>query len=346
MNKVSQLTNDMVSPIFIVGSPRSGTTLTARVLGNHSKIFMPGETHFFDDIYFQCRELGSFSETKVKEIVINKLASIYARYNEPDDQARIERLLSKLDIINRLKNCDSYEALYHTFMDIQSEDCDKPRWGNQVPRDIFNIKEINTFFPNAKVILCVRDVRDFLLSYKNKWRATAKENIERLQKMYDPAITSFMWKMVIRKIPEAESMLTSDRLFILKYEELVHDPGQTFQAICDFISEKYEPEMLNIRFVNSSFESATTGIFNFSVGRWRKNLSAEESAISQIICGKEMTLLGYEKEKIKISYLKTIRLLVKTPKSFISMLSASRSMRGSLFAYIGRRLIPLLKTGK
>ena len=38
-------------PVFIIGTPRSGTTLTAKILGRHSNIFMPGETHFFDDVY-------------------------------------------------------------------------------------------------------------------------------------------------------------------------------------------------------------------------------------------------------------------------------------------------------
>ena len=96
-------------PIFIVGAPRSGTTLTARILGNHSRIYMPGETHFFDDIYLQFRELGSFSKKQIKDPVIEKLSSMYARYNEPADQERIEKLFAKPDNINRLM-----ERLYET----------------------------------------------------------------------------------------------------------------------------------------------------------------------------------------------------------------------------------------
>lgn len=37
------------SPVFTVGAPRSGKTLTARLTGNHSNIFMPGETRFLNE---------------------------------------------------------------------------------------------------------------------------------------------------------------------------------------------------------------------------------------------------------------------------------------------------------
>jgi len=56
MNRVAK---NNTNPIFVVGTPRSGTILTAKILGRHSHIFMPGETHFFDDIYSRRIELGN-----------------------------------------------------------------------------------------------------------------------------------------------------------------------------------------------------------------------------------------------------------------------------------------------
>jgi hypothetical protein len=46
------------APIFIVGTPRSGTTLMARILGNHSILYRPGETHFMQDIYARRATIG------------------------------------------------------------------------------------------------------------------------------------------------------------------------------------------------------------------------------------------------------------------------------------------------
>ncbi len=43
----------------MVGTPRSGTTLCASILGRHSTIYMGGENHFFEDIYARREQLGA-----------------------------------------------------------------------------------------------------------------------------------------------------------------------------------------------------------------------------------------------------------------------------------------------
>ena len=64
------------SPIFVIGAPRSGTTLTANILGRHPNIFMPGETHFFDDIYHRKSKLGNPSDEINREAIIKRLSKL------------------------------------------------------------------------------------------------------------------------------------------------------------------------------------------------------------------------------------------------------------------------------
>ena len=54
------------APIFVLGMPRSGTTLTAKILGRHQKIFAlaPGETHYFHDVWSRRRELDDLQDDK------------------------------------------------------------------------------------------------------------------------------------------------------------------------------------------------------------------------------------------------------------------------------------------
>ena len=61
------------SPIFIVGTLRSGTTLMANILGRHTELFIEGEFHFFDDIYSKRQVLGHPSTPKAFEAIYNKL---------------------------------------------------------------------------------------------------------------------------------------------------------------------------------------------------------------------------------------------------------------------------------
>ena len=82
------------APVFIVGTPRSGTTLLARILGRHPSLFMHGETHFFPDIYARRAELGDPPSAEGALAMKERLSTLYGRYNEPADQARVARIFS------------------------------------------------------------------------------------------------------------------------------------------------------------------------------------------------------------------------------------------------------------
>lgn len=329
------------NPIFIAGTPRSGTTLTAKVLGRHSRIFMPGETHFFEDVYSRRGEFGPLDCNAVFEDILHRLSTLYGRYNEPQDQERIDNLFCNTDVKEIFSKCKSYKDILSCFMQIQQNNEGKKRWGNNTPRDIFSIEEIITFYPDAKIIICVRDNRDFLLSYKNKWRATIEENVDRIKSLYHPVITSLLWKSSVKQISRIKHLVPSKNLFVLKYEFLVKRPEQAVKQLCLFIEENYESDMLNIDYQNSSFKSKAKGFYTESVGRWRKRLSLEETFITQLICGSEMIHLGYEKRVVNGSLAKSACIFLSTPAAFISAIRANRSMRGSLFDYIERRLFPL-----
>ena len=82
-------------PVFVVGTPRSGTTLTAQILGRHSTLFIPGENHFFEDIYVRWSPRWSGATPQERSSMVERLATIYGRYNQLEDQPRIDALLAR-----------------------------------------------------------------------------------------------------------------------------------------------------------------------------------------------------------------------------------------------------------
>ena len=242
-----------------------------------------------------------------------------------------------------MKYGKSYKELFTTFMVIQMLALNKQRWGNNVPRDIFNIDEIIKFYPNSKIIICVRDVRAFLLSYKGKWRVTGDEHKARIQKLYHPVITSFLWKSCIRNIEHIKSLIPEDNLIIVKYEELVTNPKKVIINICKTIGESFEDSMLQINTHNSSSLESKSGIYTSSLTIWRTNLNAEEIIIAQSITKKEMRYLGYNLENIKFNWLKVIYQIILMPWSIINALYVNREMYGNPISFIIRRISILLK---
>jgi len=335
-------------PIFVVGTPRSGTTLTAKILNRHSKLFMPGETHYIDDVYSRRELLGDLKDIKSVKLAVERLSTLYGRFNESADQKRIEYLFSLKDVRRKLeKTSCNYKILFDNFMTIQMKHENKVRWGNNTPKDIFNIKELYTFYPNAKFIVCIRDVRDFLLSYKGKWKIATDENAERLRKLYHPIVTSLLWKSSMRKVSDIGEILPDNNFYIVKYEDLVTSTEEVVKGICNCIEESYEKEMIEIEYSNSSnTETKTKGIFSSSVGKWDGLLESDEIAIAEFVVKKELVSLGYKLKQPKYNKFKYCGHFVSLPFSVWKALYANKENRGPLLPYLVKRLSVLLKKKK
>jgi hypothetical protein len=334
----------MDAPIFIVGTPRSGTTLTARILGRHSRLFMPGEVHFFEDIYSRRRELGEPGNVPSRKMILERLATLYGRFNEPADQQRIEKLLADPAIRHELESsCSTYRDIFSTFMEIQARSEGKLRWGNNAPRDLFNIMEIISFYPDAKILLCIRDVRDFLISDRDKWKATSAENVERLRVLYHPVVTSLLWKASARKIAVLPASLPGAHFMLLRYEDLVGRPEPTVRKVCEFVGEAFEPDMLNIDSSNTSADTRGEGIFASSVGRWKGALAEADVQVAQLLTRKELKRLGYSIEKVRAGWTRVIGRFLSAPYAFRRALAANRERRGPLLSYAIRRASPFFR---
>jgi hypothetical protein len=330
-------------PIFVVGPPRSGTTLMAKILGRHSRIFMPGETHFFDDIVSRRRELGEVRDLDSIERVIARLRTLYGRYNEPPDQKRIDKILEEPHAVESLRACRSYEEILSCFMKLQMRPAGKVRWGNNVPKDLFHIKEILSFYPDARIVICVRDVRDFLLSYQNKWTVSSDENVERLRRLYHPVLTSLLWRASVKQIARLEVLGPRENFLLVRYENLVADPARAVQDICRFIGEDFEAAMLNVDEQNSSFAVKQNGIYSSSVGRWRRALSNEEVYTAQRITKKYLGDLGYAIEQLEIDPVKLGHIWATLPVALFRAVRANRAIRGPLVPYLARRISALVR---
>lgn len=331
-------------PIFVIGAPRCGTTLTAKILGRHSRIFMPGESHFFEDIYARRQVLGSLDSVTTKTEILDRLSTLYGRYNQNNDQARIDELFADAKIRQRLEaSFMDYRSILNTFMAVQMQSTNKARWGNNTPKDLYHVSEIQSFYPNAKFIVCVRDARDFLLSYKGRWKVTTAGHRHRLRELYHPVITSLLWKSSMRQVFTLSSKIPADNMMISRYEELVNDPEDGVRRMCAFIGESFESDMMNVRTHNSSAQGRSAGIFTTSVGRWRRKLSSEEAFIVQWLTKGELTRLGYQPETLSVNPVKLAAILASSPYAFYKALAANKDKRGPLVPYLAKRAAALLQ---
>jgi len=323
------------APIFVVGPPRCGTTLVARLLGAHPDLFFGGETHFFDHVYEE--DGPELEDAAARRAALARVAGVYARANEPAAQRTIERLLEREEDRQRLEQSTTYAELFDTLMSQQASLAGKRRWGNHCPRDVFHTDAIFRFFPDAKLVACVRDIRGFLASYKNQWTTSDAANARRKRNLYHPVLTSLLWRGSIARIERARG-LAPEQVCIVRYESLATEPASELGVVCDFVGVGSTPSMLEGVASNSSYADSGEGVFQSSIERWRDELDPVEISIAEKVAGRYLTDFGYRPLQPRISTASAIAAISSLPIGAFTALRANREHRGPLLPYVARRL--------
>jgi hypothetical protein len=256
--------------VFVVGSPRSGTSFTARSLGD-----VPG----FAD-------LGEVNALK---------AAIPAMHGEPAGAAaprvrRLLRLSQRLAMVAGLRPIE------------------------QTPESGFVIPAISAAFPRARFLHLVRDGRDVACSLIERgWlragapgvqaRATtttrddagqpygdyARFWVERDRRDEFGAVSearrcAWAWRRYNEAVLDQAGAL-GDRLLQVRYERLVRDPAAVAREIAAFLDAGDRA---------TDLERALSGAHDESVGRWRRDLDADQLAAVEAEGGGLLRALGYE----------------------------------------------------
>ena len=123
-------------PIFVVGAPRSGTTLVRMMLDSHHRISCGPESHFLIDL----RALAERHERR------------FARFGN-----------GRADVDARVRSF--FEDVHVDYMTQRG----RQRWADKTPRYTLHLEYIDRLFPEAQHIHVIRDGRDVVASHRERW---------------------------------------------------------------------------------------------------------------------------------------------------------------------------------
>jgi len=259
-------------PIFIVGCPRSGTTLARVILDSHPNICCGPETHII-------KNLKQFNNKTMENWKMLKPFQF-----------------SKKDFY--IKQGEILKVFCENLMKIKK----KQRWCEKTPDNIFHIDFINKIFPDCQFINIIRDGRDVVSSFKNRYgRIAIYTGIKK-------------WNKAMDMIEKYRKEFSKDRYLEVRYEELVTDPEKNTKKMMQFLNEEWTPALLeHHKFKheywfnpktkeNVDFEkekkplrhSPSRPIFTSSTGRWKKDLNILEKAIVNLLLDKNLKKMNYK----------------------------------------------------
>jgi hypothetical protein len=272
-------------PVFVVGSPRSGTTLLRYMLCSHPRLYLPPESNFIPR-YFGRDPTVPMSHGEA-EAVLRGIASYRSFWRDwQGPRPGLEDL--GLDE-SRILPATLVDALYRRY----AEQNGAARWGDKTPNHAAHVQLLDTLFPTCQVIHIVRDARDVTASSLESYRG-------RRFFYMDAHYATRTWCRLVGTAMHQGRSLGPERYHQLRYEDLADDPVGEMRQVCAFLGEEYHPAMVTPRGearrhhhsagIHGQVRQPVTGA---RMGRWQQDLQEADQRLVQSVAAPLLLYLGY-----------------------------------------------------
>lgn len=287
-------------PVFIIGSPRSGTSLLRLMMTSHSQIMVPPESGFLVWLANQYGEWTA-SDTLNEQILCNYLADLQKcrkfdtwELNSPEIKAKILQI--QPENYSQLSSC-----VYLAYAEKLGR---QPTiWGDKNNFYLEHIPELIRLYPQARFIHIVRDGRDIACSYREIQQRPSSSP-------YSPNLPTDMvtiarqWSTNLFKVQDDSSVLHPEQKLTISYENLVNEPQLIMRKVVDFLGVDYEPTMLDFYVSNQNQHLEPAALMDWkqrtlepvsakTVGRFLTELSADEIKVFQDTAQDCLQTFGY-----------------------------------------------------
>jgi LPS sulfotransferase NodH len=291
---------DPMRPLFVIGNPRSGTTLLRLLLHNHRELVVPPECGFalwWQEKYGEW-SAGDAQDRSKREAFLADLAR----------SRKIETWKLDVSILGEAivqEQPASYPELVALVYSAYAQTIGKhaKRWGDKNNFHIMHIARLHRLFPRAQFVHIVRDGRDVACSYRAVMsRRSISQYAPRLP--VDIREIAQEWTSNLSHAAKDLVSLPSHQVHELRYEDLVTEPSASLRDLCAFLGIAYDPQMLLFHLRNRlerqeppaflQWKANTTReISTAQAGKFRKLLAPDEIREFESIAAPILERYGY-----------------------------------------------------
>lgn len=276
---------DHTPKLFTFGFERSGTTLLSMLLGAHPELAVPfSPVGLWYRYWERLPAYGDISDAGNRRKLLEDLAA--------EDRIRMWDYRVQAGSVEEGLQGASFPDIVEAFHARYAALASKRLWVLHDIANLYYMDVANRWFPSARFLHLVRDVRDVALSHKG-YRYGSGNVCE----------VAARWREDVGGNLKMGSMLGQDRYLVIRYEDLVTDPEGTLKRCCAFAEIDYSDSMLNYRAEvdkkvpadkRSLWPTLGDGVGRSAVGRWRERLGAREVMAIEEIAEPVMRRLDYD----------------------------------------------------
>ncbi|MDX1578042.1 MAG: sulfotransferase [Gemmatimonadota bacterium] len=219
----------MSDPIFIIGSPRSGTSIFTWCLGQHPNIYPLEETVWFGKCAHGLEAAFRLGSSRGERSQLSAMGITRDRFFRAFGEA-IDGLIRE-----HQTRAATRVAPGVAFARVRSPEDPKGRWIDGTPENSFHVPRLRRLWPEARFIHLVRDGDAVVRSLRRFSRAGGRD--------HDADEAYEKWIRHVRACLEAETEAPG-RVLRLYHANLVSNPADTIRAALDFVGEPFDEACL------------------------------------------------------------------------------------------------------
>lgn len=258
-------------PLFMIGPPRSGTTMLAKLVNSHKQVVMTNES------------------------AVPLQLDVLIRQGKQGSNAGVIFGKTYYELWSGLLRNESrrlLESFYYSVAKVEGKSSDLRYWGEKHPHMHNSLQFLGDAFPDATFIYVVRDPRDSACSIAemNGWE------FERGLKV---------WRKFSRAYEAFVEEIGSDRIIKIKYEDFVRDYVAGAEDLFSSLGLSVDKGVREFAVTKHDLDAHKYGVKAIasrrdfkktSVARWRRDISAEQNALALAEVGGFITKYGYQSE--------------------------------------------------
>lgn len=279
---------------FIIGRPRSGTTLLRLLFEAHPHVLIPPECPFIIQLY---KKYGSVTEWGNESIRAFTEDIWRQRYFDKWNVGRQELL----NHLKKGKGENTFQEMVKRVNLAYRSVYDKSAillLGDKNPAYALYGQRLLKLFPDAKIVHLVRDYRDNYLSLTDV-------NFE----VPIVPLVVYRWKFALRRMWKLIDRYPGS-VFSLRYEDLVGDPEEKVKELCAFLGIRFDPRVIEFYTKRPEVEELYRGsedlmtvhksllhpISRSRIDTWKSRMGRRDIRVADLVAGRSADKAGYQRQ--------------------------------------------------
>jgi len=286
-------TLDRIPIFFIVGRPRSGTTLLRALFETNPNVCFPPECQFIINLYPKYGNLIKWERRDIISFIYDLQQQWLFKTWKVDIEQLKEKLLGVREEISYGVVCKLVLMQYKSIFPKE----EVLFFGDKNPGYTIYTEQLLKIFPNAKFIHIIRDYRDHFVSIKN-----VDFDLPYI------SLISCKWRLFIKKYRDVMEKYPNSHIEV-RYEDLVTYPEKEMKILCNFVGVPFGAEMFNFHLkadearkfyapilLEKLFSSLFNKINTDKIGVYKTQLSIRQIKMADMTVGKYAEMMGYRRE--------------------------------------------------